>query len=686
MASKLEVILSVVKEGFDNFGAAGKEIDGLKNKTTGLSSATSALSKSFIGILAPLASVAVAAGALHSALDMGDSVRKQADMLSMSTTAVQEWNYAAKQSGVESGSLTNAFSKLTQNIYNAQTGNKELSQTFKDWNIELTDSKGNLRTVTDIANDTMSALAGIKDPIERAGVAQQLLGKGARDLAPLLAQGTEALNEQKKAAQEHGQVLSEQAVDALDQAGDKLDEFSNSMKVASAEIVSKLTPAITGLAPTAIAAAGAIGKISRALEVVFGGNEEERVSKQIEKIESRIKRLNASVSYFRKTGEEDSAIQVMKKIQEIRREAEYLQGYLDEKKKPNNLNNTDQAFQNNAASSAFALRETQRKKTEEAEKKHNDALKKLQQDFQKDREGSFKDAEKQYNAGVKLQNDYNKDVEESYRDAEKNFKDSQNRKKKLDDQFERLSIANEKDETKRRRLELKQQQKEIESAYKEQVKAANGNAEEIAKANEIKNLSLRNSESSFAEWYKQSETNKRLAAKQSVNDTLSNTTDMFAQLAEKNKAWGNAYKASAISQTIISTYQGAQDSYTSLAKIPYVGVALGIAAAAVAVTSGLLRVNEIRKQNFASGTDGLNYGTWATLGEMGPELAYLPAGSQVYNHHKTNQIINNNQKGSSLVVNLYGENGKVKSTLERSLRRGELDYLSRQIVKRGART
>ncbi len=160
---------------------------------------------------------------------------------------------------------------------------------------------------------------------------------------------------------------------------------------------------------------------------------------------------------------------------------------------------------------------------------------------------------------------------------------------------------------------------------------------------------------------------------------------MFAQLAEKNKAWGAAYKASAIAQTIISTYQGAQDSYTSLAKIPYVGVALGIAAAATAVTAGLLRVNEIRKQNFASGTDGLNIGTWATLGEMGPELAYLPAGSQVYNHHKTNQIINNNQKGSTLTVNLYGENGKLKSTLERSLRRGELDYLSRQIVKRGAR-
>jgi len=54
-----------------------------------------------------------------------------------------------------------------------------------------------------------------------------------------------------------------------------------------------------------------------------------------------------------------------------------------------------------------------------------------------------------------------------------------------------------------------------------------------------------------------------------------------------------AGKAAAISSALISTYQGAQDSYKSLAGIPIVGPALGFAAAAAAVGAGLANVKAI---------------------------------------------------------------------------------------------
>ena len=54
-----------------------------------------------------------------------------------------------------------------------------------------------------------------------------------------------------------------------------------------------------------------------------------------------------------------------------------------------------------------------------------------------------------------------------------------------------------------------------------------------------------------------------------------------------------AGKAAAISGALISTYQSANDSYKSLAGIPVVGPALGAAAAAAAVVSGMANVKQI---------------------------------------------------------------------------------------------
>jgi hypothetical protein len=60
-------------------------------------------------------------------------------------------------------------------------------------------------------------------------------------------------------------------------------------------------------------------------------------------------------------------------------------------------------------------------------------------------------------------------------------------------------------------------------------------------------------------------------------------------------------KAAAISQTVISTYEGAQKAYSALAGIPIVGPALGAAAAGAAIVGGIARVQSIRSQSFGGG-------------------------------------------------------------------------------------
>jgi hypothetical protein len=78
-----------------------------------------------------------------------------------------------------------------------------------------------------------------------------------------------------------------------------------------------------------------------------------------------------------------------------------------------------------------------------------------------------------------------------------------------------------------------------------------------------------------------------------------------------------AGKTLAIASTLISTYQAAQQAYASLAGIPVVGPGLGVAAAGIAVASGLKRVQQITQvqtPGFAEGGYTGNGGKYEVAG------------------------------------------------------------------------
>ncbi|WP_350544887.1 hypothetical protein [Pseudoalteromonas sp. 5-MNA-CIBAN-0065] len=82
----------------------------------------------------------------------------------------------------------------------------------------------------------------------------------------------------------------------------------------------------------------------------------------------------------------------------------------------------------------------------------------------------------------------------------------------------------------------------------------------------------------------------------------------FKAMAGQSKTAFKAYKAFAIAQAVINTYQGATVAYTSLALIPIVGPVLGGVAAAAAVMMGLQQVRQIKAQQPAGiAHGGLDY-------------------------------------------------------------------------------
>lgn len=125
----------------------------------------------------------------------------------------------------------------------------------------------------------------------------------------------------------------------------------------------------------------------------------------------------------------------------------------------------------------------------------------------------------------------------------------------------------------------------------------------------------------------------------------------FGSIADAAAAFGKkgfaAYKAAAIAQTIISTYQSAQDSYKSLSGIPVVGPALGAAAAAASIVAGLGRVAQIRSQQYGGGREfggPVDASRFYEIGEKGkPEI--INTGGKYYLFGAKGNVIPASQGG-----------------------------------------
>ena len=182
----------------------------------------------------------------------------------------------------------------------------------------------------------------------------------------------------------------------------------------------------------------------------------------------------------------------------------------------------------------------------------------------------------------------------------------QNRKKALAevDEFEKRKLITEKQANKRRAIINMESNQEIEALNKERR----------VKELESQGLSKEGARN-LAEY-------EMMTQREKAEFILDNATQSFEELAKHNKAAFQAYKAFAIAQTVMDTYKAAQSAYTALAPIPFIGPALGIAAAAAAIASGMGRVNAIRSQQYGGRRTGgaVTGGSPFLVGEAGAEV------------------------------------------------------------------
>jgi len=178
---------------------------------------------------------------LQAAADV-DEVITESMTSGLSTETIQQLKYAENLIDVSYGTITSTLTKLTKNMAEADGGNKALAESFEALGVSISDTDGNLRSAEDVFYDVVDALGGIENTTARDAAAMDLLGKSAQELNPLILQGSDALRELAKQAEETGYVLDQSQIAKLGEVDDAYQELQLQIDATKKQLAVEFAP------------------------------------------------------------------------------------------------------------------------------------------------------------------------------------------------------------------------------------------------------------------------------------------------------------------------------------------------------------------------------------------------------------------------------------------------------------
>lgn len=203
------------------------------------------------GGLALLAGTAGLGAAVKGSLDFADAIEKTSSKLGVSTDALQEWRFAADQSGVEMRTLEMAAQRFTRRAAEAAMGTGEARDAIAELGISLKDSNGQIRSTEDLFRDAMRALGEVDEPARRLRLAFKLFDSEGAVLVNL-ADNFERLTAE---AREMGVVIDAEVIDSASRMKGQVDALATATKA-------DLTAALVALGPVLVASARGVSALA----------------------------------------------------------------------------------------------------------------------------------------------------------------------------------------------------------------------------------------------------------------------------------------------------------------------------------------------------------------------------------------------------------------------------------------
>lgn len=222
------------------------EIDKVKKELGGVSSSVRAVNdtlKSAGKLVAGAFSIGAIAGFIGRVNSAADSINDLSGKLNASAANLSVIQLAAQQSGGSVEGVTTAFGAMTAKIGEAVSGNKQAIAAFDKLGLSAKQLAG-MRT--DQAFQAIAdATSKVSNQYERASAAQDIFGKGARDIQGLLNEGTAAIDGAREALEKHGAALTDLDIARIGVMNDELGVQQTIIQNLATKTLATFSPAVS---------------------------------------------------------------------------------------------------------------------------------------------------------------------------------------------------------------------------------------------------------------------------------------------------------------------------------------------------------------------------------------------------------------------------------------------------------
>lgn len=239
------VNLKAASEQFKEWGTA---LESAGRKMQGLSTAAA-------GVVASIGAITYKAGT------NADDLNTLSKVYGISTADLQKYKYAADLVDVSVEDIAKSHVKLEKSMYAASNGSKTQSAAFQKLGVSVTNADGSLRSSDDVFQDLITALGSMSDETERDALAQQILGKSAANLNPLIEDQGETYKEVADTMSKYDlEIVDQETLDKANEFNDSLDTMKLLGQAALAQVGSQLAAV---LAPALEKVVGWFGKFAQ---------------------------------------------------------------------------------------------------------------------------------------------------------------------------------------------------------------------------------------------------------------------------------------------------------------------------------------------------------------------------------------------------------------------------------------
>ena len=159
-----------------------------------------------------------------------------------STQQLQEFAYASELIDVSVDTLQGSLTKLTNNMQDTMNGTGNAKASFEALGVSVTNADGSMRSANDVFYETIDALGQVKNETERDAMAMDIFGRSAKDLNPMIIQGSKTLKAYADEAHNMGYVLDDEALSALGAVDDAYQRLQKTQEGVKNQLAVEFAP------------------------------------------------------------------------------------------------------------------------------------------------------------------------------------------------------------------------------------------------------------------------------------------------------------------------------------------------------------------------------------------------------------------------------------------------------------